>query len=237
MAEAYKIVKLGRSARNTANIKNRQPLLEMLVSIKTLPQYYGDIIKEELNIKNIEFNADLSKYVNFNIKPNLPVLGKEYGRLIPQITKEISSMDQVELAQKVNNNEAVKINVGGSEIELNSDNLLITMEGLEGFAFASEGSIGIVLETKVTEQLKEEGNLREILSKIQNMRKESGFEVADKINLYISGNDKLETVVKKFENRIKKETLSLNIIYNADRKYNKCNINGKELDIAVELVK
>ncbi|HBC97385.1 MAG TPA: isoleucine--tRNA ligase [Clostridium sp.] len=237
MDEAYKIVKLGRSARNTANIKNRQPLSEMLVSVNTLPDYYGKIIKDELNIKNIEFNADLSKYVDFNIKPNLPVLGKKYGKLIPQIRKKISSMDQVKLAKKINDNETVKINIENTEIELTSDNLLITMEGREGFAFAGEGSRGIILETTITEELKEEGDLREILSKVQNMRKESGFEVSDKINLYVSGSGKLEAVVKKFESRIKKETLSLNIVYNTDKKYSECDINGEKFNIAMEVAK
>jgi isoleucyl-tRNA synthetase len=236
MEEAYKIVRLGRSARNTANIKNRQPLSEMLMSVKELPKYYEDIIKSELNIKKIVFNADLSKYVEFNIKPNLPELGKKYGRLIPKIREKISSMNQMELAKKINNDETVNVKIEGTEIELNSKNLLINMKGLEGFAFAGEGNIGIVLETAITEELKEEGDLREVLSKIQNMRKESGFEVADKINLYISGNEKLESVVKKFESRIKKETLSLNVAYNVDRKYNKCDINGEELNIAVEVV-
>ena len=237
MEECYKIVKLGRSARNAANIKNRQPLSEMLISAKTLPEYYGDIIKSELNIKNIVFNADLSKYVNFNIKPNLPVLGKKYGRMIPKIKQSISSMSQMNLASKINNNEMVKIQIDETEIELNSENLLITMEGLEGFAFAGEGSTGIVLETTITEELKEEGNLREVLSKIQNMRKESGFEVADKIKLYVSDNEKLEGVVKKFEAQIKKETLAVEVVYNENREYSSCNINGEKLNIAVEVLK
>jgi isoleucyl-tRNA synthetase len=235
MEEAYKIVKLGRSARSTANIKNRQPLSEMLVSIKSLPEYYGDILKDELNIKNIIFGADLSKYVNFDIKPNLPVLGKAYGKMIPSIKKVISSMNQMELAQKIKNGETVSISIGETSIELNEENLLVTMQGLEGFAFAGEGAIGIVLDTNITEKLKEEGNLREILSKVQNMRKESGFEVADKINLYFSGNRILEEVVKNFEDEIKKETLAVKIIYNADREYNSSKINGENFSIAVEV--
>jgi isoleucyl-tRNA synthetase len=237
MEEAYKIVKLGRSARSTANIKNRQPLSEMLVSIKSLPEYYGDILKDELNIKNIIFGADLSKYVNFDIKPNLPVLGKAYGKMIPSIKKVISSMNQMELAQKIKNGETVSISIGETSIELNEENLLVTMQGLEGFAFAGEGAIGIVLDTNITEKLKEEGNLREILSKVQNMRKESGFEVADKINLYFSGNRILEEVVKNFEDEIKKETLAVKIIYNADREYNSSKINGENFSIAVEVVR
>ncbi|MCT8975733.1 isoleucine--tRNA ligase [Clostridium sp. CX1] len=238
MEEAYRIVKLGRSARNSANIKNRQPLLEMLVSAKSLPEYYGDIIKDELNIKEVVFGADLSKYVNFDIKPNLPVIGKKYGKLIPAIRKEISAMNQMELAQKIRNGETVLIYVDEeTEIELNEENLLVTMQGLEGFAFAGEGTIGVVLDTTITDELREEGNLREILSKIQNMRKESGFEVADKINLYVSGNEGLENVVKKHEEAVKKETLTVGIIYNAEKEYAKCKINGEEFNIAVEVVK
>ncbi|MBV1820330.1 isoleucine--tRNA ligase [Bacteroidales bacterium MSK.15.36] len=237
MDEAYKIVKLGRSARNSVNIKNRQPLSSMLVSSKTLPEYYGCIIKDELNIKNITFGADLSNYVEFNIKPNLPILGKKYGRYIPQIRKEIASMDQMELAQKIRQGEKVAINIDGNEIELNEENLLVTMKGLEGFAFAGEGTIGVVLNTTITEELKEEGQLREILSKIQNMRKEKEFEVADRIKLYISGNEALEKVVKKFEDSIRKETIAEEVLYNKDIEYVDCKINGEDFKIQVEVIK
>ncbi|OFI06160.1 isoleucine--tRNA ligase [Clostridium acetireducens DSM 10703] len=237
MSEAYKIVKLGRSSRNGANIKNRQPLSEMLVSSKSLPEYYGDIIKDELNIKSIVFGADLSKYVNFDIKPNLPVLGKKYGKLIPKIRKELSSMNQMELAQSIRNGENVNINIEGENIELNEETVLVTMQGLDGYAFSGEGTIGIVLDTTITKELKEEGNLREILSKIQNMRKESGFEVTDKINLYVSGNSMLEEIIKRNEEDIKNETLSNKVVYNADKDYKECNINGEKLNILVEVVK
>ncbi|WP_438335154.1 isoleucine--tRNA ligase [Clostridium cochlearium] len=237
MDEAYKIVKLGRSARNSVNIKNRQPLSSMLVSSKTLPEYYGRIIKDELNIKNITFGADLSSYVEFNIKPNLPVLGKKYGRYIPQIRKEIASMDQMELAQKIRQGEKVAINIDENEIELNEENLLVTMKGLEGFAFAGEGTIGVVLNTTITEELKEEGQLREILSKIQNMRKEKEFEVADRIKLYVSGNEALEKVVKKFEDSIRKETIAEEVLYNKDIEYVDCKINGEDFKIQVEVIK
>lgn len=237
MDEAYRIVKLGRSARNTANIKNRQPLSGMLVSLKNLPDYYGDIIKDELNIKNIQFGADLSKYVNFDIKPNLPVLGKKYGKLIPGIRKEISSMNQVDLANKISSGKTVEIEVQEQKIDLNPENVLVTMKGLDGFAFAGEETVGIVLETEITKELKEEGDLRELLSKIQNLRKESGFEVADNIKLYVSGDDYLEGVVKKFEEQIKKETLSTTVFYNEDALYSDYKINGRDFKISVERVK
>ena len=236
MDKAYKTVKLGRSARNAANIKNRQPLAKMLVSLGSLPEYYGDIVKEELNIKEVELGADLSKYVKFEIKPNLPVLGKPYGKLIPGIKKAIGAMNQMELAQTINKGSVVTINVDGTEIELNSERLLVTMQGLEGYAFAGEGEMGVVLDTNITEELKEEGHVREVLSKIQNMRKESGFEVADKIRLYVSGNEMLQNVIIKFEEQIKRDTLSVEVVYNTKREYNAVKINGEDLELAVEKV-
>ena len=232
---AYKIVRLGRSARSVAAIKNRQPLQQMLVSTSTLPVYYGDIIKEELNIKEIAFGADISKYVNFEIKPNLPVLGKEYGKMIPSIREALGKMNQMELAQTIRSGNVVTINVQGKDIEFNSENLLVTMQGLDGFAFAGEGEIGVVLDTHITEELREEGFVREILSKVQNMRKDSGFEVTDKIKVYVGGNEKLEQIIKKYEEEIKGETLAVEVFYNVDTQYVVNKINGEELNMAVKL--
>lgn len=238
MELAYNLVKLGRSARNSANIKNRQPLSKMLISEKAIPEYYGDIIKDELNIKEVVLGADLSKYVNFNIMPNLPVLGKAYGKLIPEIKKYISSQNQMELASKIRNGESVVAKLGETEIELNADNLLVTMEGIEGFAFAGTGTLGVVLDTTITEELKEEGYVRELISKIQNMRKDKGFEVLDRITLYVNGNKTLEDIIEKNKLEIKKETLTIEIVYNAERKeYTECNINGEKINIDVEVIK
>ena len=233
---AYAIVKLGRSARNSANIKNRQPLSEILVSVASLPEYYGDIITNELNIKKIEFGADLSEHVNFEIKPNLPVIGKAYGKLIPQIRKEIAARNQMELAQKIKSGSVEVINVDGTEIELNSENILVTMQGLEGYAFAGEGEIGVVLLTNITDELREEGHVREMISKIQNMRKEKGFEVSDKINLYLAENDMLMDIAKKFSDVIKKETLTTEIVYNEEVNYTETIINGETLNMDVKVV-
>lgn len=231
---AYSIVKLGRSARNTANIKNRQPLSKMLVSETSLPDYYGDIIKDELNIKSIEFSADMSTYVKFDIKPNLPVIGKEYGRLIPQIKKEIAAFNQMKLAQDIQSGKVVNINIGESSIELNSSNLLVTMQGLEGYAFSGEGTIGVVLDTHITGELKEEGYLREILSKIQNMRKENGYEVVDKIRIYVDNNKVIEDIIKKFEDHIKIETLAEEIYFGEKKDFVLININGEKVSIYLE---
>lgn len=232
---AYKIVKLGRSARNAVNIKNRQPLSEMLISIDTLPEYYTDIVKEELNVKEVKLGAEMSDYVNFEIKPNLPVLGREYGKLIPKIREEISKKNQMDLANKVKQGKTEYIEIDGTEIGLDANNLLITMQGKEGFAFSGEGEIGVVLDTTITPELQEEGILREVLSKVQNMRKDKNFEVLDRINLYVSNNEKIENVIRKFEETIKHDTLADNIFYNQEgRDYIDTNINGENLKVDIE---
>ena len=238
MGLAYKIVKLGRSARNSVNIKNRQPLSEMLISAKNLPEYYSDVVKEELNVKQVVLGADMKDYVSFEIKPNLPVLGREYGKLIPQIRAKIAEFNQMDLAVKVQAGGIEYIEIDDTQIELSSENLLVTMQGKEGFAFAGEGEIGVVLDTHITPELKEEGMLREVLSKVQNMRKDRGFEVLDRINLYVSGNSIVEEIVKKFEDTIKHDTLADSVVYNEERKTaEEVSINGEKVMFDVEVVK
>lgn len=237
---AYNIVRLGRSARNSANIKNRQPLSEMLISIDTLPDYYSNIVKEELNVKKVELGADMSKYVNFEIKPNLPIIGKEYGKFIPKIKEELMKKDQMKLANSIKNGKVEYIEVEDDEdsveIELNSENLLVTMQGKDEFAFSGDGEIGVVLDTHITDELKEEGYVREILSKVQNMRKEKDFEVLDNINLYVSDNKKLEAIIMKFEDTIKHDTLAKKVIYDEKRSsYTQTKINDEVLKIDVEV--
>ena len=232
---AYKIVKLGRSARNSVNMKNRQPLSEMLISIDTLPEYYSGIVKEELNVKEVKLGADMAEYVDFEIKPNLPVLGKEYGRLIPRIKQEIAKKNQMDLANTVKNGGVEYIEIDDTQIGLNSENLLITMQGKEGFAFSGEGEIGVIIDTTITPELEEEGILREVLSKVQNMRKDSGFEVLDRIDLYVEGNEKIEKIIRKFEETIKHDTLANNIFYNEKNlEYTEMNINGEKINMAVK---
>ena len=232
---AYKIVKLGRSARNSVNIKNRQPLSEMLISVTSLPEYYSDIVKEELNVKKVVLGADMKDYVHFEIKPNLPVLGRSYGKLIPRIKEEIAKFNQMDLAVKVQNGGTEYIQIDDEQIELSSENLLITMQGKEGFAFSGMGEIGVVIETTITEELREEGMLREVLSKVQNMRKDRGFEVLDRITLYVYGNENVEKIVKKFEDIIKHDTLADNIVYTEKRgTAEEVSLNGEKVLMDVE---
>ena len=233
---AYKIVKLGRSARNSVNIKNRQPLSEMLISAKNLPEYYSDVVKEELNVKQVVLGAEMKDYVSFEIKPNLPVLGREYGKLIPQIRAKIAEFNQMDLALKVQKGGSEYIEIEDIQIELSSENLLVTMQGKDGFAFAGEGEIGVVLDTHITPELKEEGMLREVLSKVQNMRKDRGFEVLDRINLYVSNNKAVEEIVKNFEDTIKHDTLADSVVYNEERKSaEEVSINGEKVLFDVEV--
>lgn len=180
----------------------------------------------------------MSEYVNFEIKPNLPVLGKEYGKLIPRIKQEIAARNQMDLANSVKNGGIEYIEIDDTQIGLNAENLLVTMQGKEGFAFSGEGEIGVVLDTHISPELKEEGQVREILSKVQNMRKDKGFEVLDNINLYVAGNSMLEEVIKKNEELIKHDTLAVNVLYNENRNsYTETNINGESLKIDVEVIK
>lgn len=236
MELAYRICGLGRSARNLANIKNRQPLPKMLVSTKELADYYLDIIKDELNIKEVVVNANMSDYVSYTVKPNLPVLGKTYGKLLTGIKKVIAEANQMELALQVAAGQSMTIQVEGTSIELNSDNLLVTMNGLEGFAVASEGEVGVVLDTHISEELKREGYAREIISKLQNMRKDSSFEVVDKITIYMAGNALLETIVQQYKEYIMSETLAVDIVFQAECDYTEVNINGERLQLAVERI-
>ena len=144
----------------------------------------------------------------------------------------------MELATKVESGNIEYIEIGEVQIPLSKDNLLVTMQGKDGFAFSGTGEIGVVIETEITPELREEGYLREILSKVQNMRKDSGFEVMDNINLYVGGNETLEAVVKKYEDIIKHDTLAKDVLYNVDGKeYVSTPINGENLNIFVEVVK
>ena len=232
---AYNIVELGRSARNSANIKNRQPLLKMLISVDTLPEYYGNIIKEELNVKEVELGAEMSEYVNFDIKPNLPVLGKTYGKYIPKIKAEIAKINPLDLANKVKSGEGYVIMLDEDlELELNSENVLITMDGKEGYSFAGKGTIGVVLETTITEELRKEGILREVLSKVQTTRKDSGFEVMDNINIYVSGDEDVLSVIKANEEQIKNDTLALKVNYKENENAQEVSINGQKISMFIE---
>ncbi|MCL2611414.1 MAG: DUF5915 domain-containing protein, partial [Defluviitaleaceae bacterium] len=207
MAHVYTIVTLGRAARNTANIKTRQPISKIMVKLDgSLSDEYKEIIKGELNVKQVEEVIGLSEYTSYKFKPLLPILGQKYGKILPKIREFLNNPPSDFLAQV---DAGKTFEIAGQEVELTRDTLIIEADKTEGYAAETEGSITVVLETSLTPELIEEGLVRELVSKIQTTRKEKGFEVTDKINLRYKAEGEILDVIEKNIEEIKKETLAL----------------------------
>lgn len=236
MEDVMNVVVIGRACRNAANIKNRQPIGNMFIKAPwTLGGFYVDIIKDELNVKNVEFKDDVRAYTSYTFKPQLKTLGPKYGKILNDIRKALAELDGNAAMEQLNNLGYLKLNVAGQEIDLGKDDLLIDMAQTEGYVADSYAQITVVLETTLTPELVEEGFVREIISKVQQMRKEAGFEVMDKIAVYLEGNDKLEEIVRKNEELIKSEVLADEVGYDSVKGFTKeWNINGESVTIGVE---
>ena len=213
MEISIRLVELGRSARNEAKIKNRQPLRKMLAkSTIALDDYYRDIIASELNIKEVEFKDDLSEYTSYIFKPQLKTVGPKYGKLLNGIKEYLLNTSGSELYSELKNNNKLTFKVNGEEIELAEEDLLIEASKKEGFITAIDGQLTVVLDTVLDEELIEEGYVREIVSKIQTMRKESNFDVLDKIKVYISNNEKVEKIIEKHKNLLLRDIMASDLI-------------------------
>ena len=236
MEDVMNVVVIGRACRNAANIKNRQPIGNMFIKAPwTLGGFYVDIIKDELNVKNVEFKDDVRAYTSYTFKPQLKTLGPKYGKILNDIRKALAELDGNAAMEQLNNLGYLKLNVAGQEIDLEKDDLLIDMAQTEGYVADSYAQITVVLETTLTPELVEEGFVREIISKVQQMRKEAGFEVMDKIAVYLEGNDKLEEIVRKNEELIKTEVLADEVGYDSVKGFTKeWNINGESVTMGVE---
>ncbi len=242
MELARKIVELGRAARNKGRVKNRQPLQKMMVQLrnfddKVLISELSDIIKEELNIKQIEYIHVAEEYFTYTVKPRFDLLGPKYGKLMSAIAKEISSAKATELINTAREKGQVAINVKGETIFILENELDVRAQDKEGFCAEGEGGYYVVLDTTITPELMLEGISRELVSKIQNMRKEAGFEVEDKIYLYCSGDDTIDEVLKKHGEEIKKDTLALSIEKTSpseDSFIREWNINDHKVEIGVK---
>ena len=236
MEDVMNVVVIGRACRNAANIKNRQPIGNMFIKAPwTLGGFYVDIIKDELNVKNVEFKDDVRAYTSYTFKPQLKTLGPKYGKILNDIRKALAELDGNAAMEQLNNLGYLKLNVAGQEIDLEKDDLLIDMAQTEGYVADSYAQITVVLETTLTPELVEEGFVREIISKVQQMRKEAGFEVMDKIAVYLEGNDKLEEIVRKNEEPIKSEVLADEVGYDSVKGFTKeWNINGESVTMGVE---
>ena len=230
------IVVLGRAARNEANIKNRQPIGTMFVRAeKALPEMYAEIVLDELNVKKIEFTDDVEGFVTYRFKPQLRTLGPKYGKLVPKIGAALGSADGTALMNELKANGKVKLVIDGTEVELEESDLLIDTAQKEGHVSVENNGVTVVLDTNLSEELIEEGFVREIVSKIQTMRKEAGFEVLDRITVYHRDSDKVSGVIERNKESIMGDVLALEISEGSGEGYTKeWNINGEKVTLTVK---
>ena len=236
MEEVLSIVVLGRAARNASNIKNRQPIGKMYVKADTaLDSFYTEIIADELNVKEVEFTDNVTACTTYSFKPQLKTVGPKYGKFLGGIRDYLASVDGNEAMAQLEANGAIKFAVNGEEISLEKEDLLIEAAQVEGFQSESDFGVTVVLDTRLSDELIEEGFVREIISKIQTMRKDSGFEVMDNIKVYVDGNDKISAIMDRNAEEIKGDVLATAINNGAKCENSKeWNINGEKVFIGVE---
>ena len=231
-----KIVVMGRAARNTANIKNRQPIARMFVkSEKTLDSFFAAIITDELNVKEITFTTDVRAFTSYNFKPQLRTVGPKYGKQLGGIRKYLSEVDGNAAMDTLEREGALKFEVDGVPVELTAEDLLIEPTQKEGYVSEADNTITVVLDTNLTEELIEEGFVRELTSKIQTMRKEAGFEVMDRITVYARDNEKICEILERFGQDVAADVLADEIILRQEPEgYVKdWNINGEHVTLGV----
>ena len=236
MKELLEIVVLGRACRNTANIKNRQPIGTMYVKAeKKMGEFYTDIIADELNVKEVKFADDVESFISYSFKPQLRTVGPKYGKLLGGIRQALTDINGTAAMNELRTNGVLKLDINGNDVELTEEDLLIETAQTEGYVSESDGETSVVLDTNLTPELIEEGFVREIISKIQTMRKEAGFEVMDKIVVYAHGNDKIQEVMKAHEDEIKSEVLADEMVLGQTDGYVKeWNINKEAVTMGVK---
>jgi len=236
MKELLEIVVLGRACRNTANIKNRQPIGTMYVKAeKKMSEFYTDIIADELNVKEVKFADDVESFISYSFKPQLRTVGPKYGKLLGGIRQALTDINGTAAMNELRTNGVLKLDINGNDVELTEEDLLIETAQTEGYVSESDGETSVVLDTNLTPELIEEGFVREIISKIQTMRKEAGFEVMDKIVVYAHGNDKIQDVMKAHKDEIKSEVLADEMVLGETDGYVKeWNINKEAVTMGVK---
>ena len=236
MKELLEIVVLGRACRNTANIKNRQPIGTMYVKAeKKMSEFYTDIIADELNVKEVKFADDVESFISYSFKPQLRTVGPKYGKLLGGIRQALTDINGTAAMNELRTNGVLKLDINGNNVELTEEDLLIETAQTEGYVSEFDGETSVVLDTNLTPELIEEGFVREIISKIQTMRKEAGFEVMDKIVVYAHGNDKIQDVMKAHEDEIKSEVLADEMVLGETDGYVKeWNINKEAVTMGVK---
>lgn len=238
MDEVLKIVVMGRACRNTANIKNRQPIGNMFVKAPfELPEFFVEIIREELNTKKVTFTDDVRNFTSYSFKPQLKTVGPKYGKLLGGIRQALPQLDGNAAMDELNGNGSIKLDINGTEVVLLEEDLLIETAQTEGYVSEQDNEITVVLDTNLTPELIEEGFVRELISKVQTMRKEAGFEVTDRVVVYAKDNQKIEKILEEHREEIKSEVLADDIVTGSANGYVKeWNINGETVTMGVEKV-
>ena len=239
MDEVLKVVVFGRAARNTANIKSRQPIANMYIkAAKTLDDYFVDILRDELNVKNVEFKEDLSAFTAYSFKPQLRTVGPKYGKHLNAIKEYLANVDGNKAMGELKADGVIKFTADDTEIALAEEDLLIDVAKMEGYVTEGDNYVTVVIDTTLTPELIEEGYVREVISKIQTMRKDSDFQVTDRIKVYVTGNAKIADVMEKNADEIKRVVLADAFVMDAACDNSKeWNINGEKVTIGVEVSK
>ena len=236
MDHLLEAVVMGRACRNTAGIKNRQPIAKMFVKAPwNLSGFYTDIIADELNVKSVEFTDDIESFISYTFKPQLKTVGPKYGKLLNGIRQALTQLDGNRAMAQLKASGELKLDINGSEVVLSEGDLLIDTAQMEGYVTESDNDIAVVLDTNLTPELVEEGFVREIVSKIQTMRKEAGFEVTDKIRVYVKDNKTIQNIMETHAGEIRSEVLAEEIVSDQLCGYEKeWNINSQKVTLAVE---
>ncbi len=236
MDHVLKLVVMGRACRNTSNIKNRQPIGQMFVKAGfDLPEFYQEIVADELNVKNVKFTEDVRDFTSYNFKPQLKTVGPKYGKMLGGIKAALDSVDGNAAMDELNAEGSLKLDVNGQEITLFREDLLIETAQIEGYVSENDNGITVVLDTNLTPELLEEGFVREIISKVQTMRKEADFEVMDRIRVTYDGSDKAEAIFEKYAGEIAGEVLANEVVKAQPSGYVKeWKINGEAVIMGVE---
>ncbi len=236
MDAVLKIVVMGRACRNTANIKNRQPIGNMYVKAPfVLPEFYTAIIADELNVKQVTFSEDVSSFTSYTFKPQLRTVGPKYGKFLGQIQKALAALDGNKAMAQLRSEGVLTLSDISPDIVLTEDDLLITMTQAEGYVTEADNEVTVVLDTNLTPELIEEGFVRELISKIQTMRKEAGFEVMDKICVSYQADAEISAIFEKYGTQIQKEVMADKIVSDTLAGYQKeWNINGQQVTLGVE---
>ena len=232
MDTARQVVVLGRAARNEANIKNRQPIGRMYVKSPPIGEGYVRIVAEELNIKEVVFTDDMTKFTSYNFKPQLRTLGPKYGKLVPAIGAALASVSGGEFLARLRSGGASLV-VDGQDVELSEDDVLVEVAHAEGFMTQEDHGVAVAIDCRLTDELIEEGFVRELISKLQTMRKDAGFEVLDRIAVYIEAGEKLSAIFARNRSEIMGEVLADEVAAVRPGHAKDWNINGEPATLGV----